>query len=88
VCGGACALGDLIAADEVFEFTILKDKSDVFALAEPGDLVFKEPSETHCGIVTTFGQDRVVTNCRSIRVGLINSPLTAEWHSLAKLKHV
>jgi hypothetical protein len=71
-----------------FDITVFKDKSDVFALAEPGDLVFKEPSEAHCGIVTTFGEDRVVTNCRSISVGLINSTLTAEWNSLAKLKYV
>jgi hypothetical protein len=73
-----------------FKVTRFEDgsKSDVLSLAEEGDIVLKDVSESHCGICTTFSNRVVVTNCRSMSLGLINSELTAEWRFLARLRHV
>ena len=63
-------------------------KDDVLTLAEPGDIVLKSETEKHCGICREVGGKMVVTNCRSMATGLINSKLTGEWKFLARLKAV
>ncbi len=64
------------------------DKAKVISLAEPGDLVFKSKSESHCGIIREVNGRILVTNCRGMSTGLINSSLTAEWKFLARLKSI
>jgi len=57
----------------------------VFKLAEEGDLLFKSEEESHCGICTRRSDQIVVTNCRSMALGLIDSVLTDEWKFHARL---
>ena len=64
------------------------EKSDVIALAQDGDIVLKSAAEKHCGICRTVNGTMAVANSRSMATGLINSPLTAEWTFLARLKSV
>ncbi len=71
-----------------FKIIELKDPSDIHALAQVGDIVVKPPGERHCGFVTKLSGELVVTNCRSMAEGLINSKLTAEWGFVARLRSV
>lgn len=61
---------------------------DVFSLAGEGDLVFKGEGSDHCGICTLRNGEVVVTNCRSMEDGLIDSTLEDEWDFHCRLVRV
>jgi hypothetical protein len=64
------------------------DKAALVSMAEEGDLVAKSPDNPHIGICTVRKGQLVVTNCRSMAEGLLDTPLSAEWSFLARLRSV
>jgi hypothetical protein len=77
------------SSQKPFEIMKLGDKEEVFKRAEVGDIVLKSlDEEKHSGICVPHGNGLVVTNCRSMDTGLINSKLEPEWSFLARLRRV
>ena len=58
----------------------------IVAIAQPGDIVAKDISDSHIGICTPANGHVAVTNCRSMKDGLMVSALGPEWHFLARLE--
>lgn len=58
---------------------------DISLIAEEGDIVLKSLAERHCGVCRIVSGQMVVTNCRSMEDGLLNSSIVPEWSFLARL---
>ena len=74
------------SSKDIFKIQRFDKSADIVAMAQPGDIVAKDINDSHIGICTPANGHVAVTNCRSMKDGLIVSKLGPEWHFLARLQ--